>query len=155
MKSLLFILMFCPSFFVELISKSDAEEILGQPVKLSSEKKELKDGMPRNSISYTGLTNDEKTNRSVNLYCIITNYTDVTLAKKAYAEIIKSNMSMPGQTPLQNIGNEAWYHTDNENFCYLLVRKNEHLLAIKVNKLTKKFSFPELKKVVEKIVLGL
>ena len=138
--------------FYKALTKRDAERILGQTVKLTMAKKEKKDDVVKISITYTGLENEAGSNRQVNLHYSLTKYTDLGLATKAYALILKNNMGMPGQTLIKELGDEALYHSDDKNFSLIIVRKNENLLLIKINKQTKKFAKDELLKITEGIV---
>jgi hypothetical protein len=136
-------------------TKIDIEKILGQTARLTEEKKEIKDNLIKRSLTYTSLENEPETNRAVNLHYTLTKYADSTLSKKAYVDILKSNSNLPGQTSLTGIGNEAWYHSDNENFSVIIVRKGDKLLLMKINKMTKKFSLEALKTVTNRIVSAL
>ncbi|MCX2454183.1 hypothetical protein OQX61_23130 [Pedobacter sp. PLR] len=133
-------------------TKIDVEKILGQSAGLTDQKKEIKDNLIKRSLTYTSLENEPETNRTVNLNYILTKYADSTLARNAYDDVLKSNHNMSGQTSLIGIGNEAWYHSDNENFSVIIVRKGDKLLLMKINKMTRKFSMEELKKVTKRIV---
>ena len=53
---------------------------------------------------------------------------------------------MPG------LGDEAYYHSDGENFYFFLVRKKEKMLRLKVNKVTSHSSEAEFKAVTRLIV---
>lgn len=136
-------------------TKVEVEKILGQAASLTDQKKEIKDNFIKRSLTYTCLENELETNRPINLHYILTKYTDSTLARNAYDDILKSNHNMPGQTSLTGFGNQAWYHSDNENFSVIIVRKGDKLLLMKINKMTRKFSKEELKKVTKRITSDL
>ncbi|MES2652573.1 MAG: hypothetical protein V4663_12595 [Bacteroidota bacterium] len=136
-------------------SKQEAEEILGQPIKVNIHKTETNDDVINKRITYAGLQNEPKTNRAVNLSYSLKKYKNAALAKNAYATIIKNNVNMAGQTSINGMGDEANYHTDGENFSLLMVVKGECLLLMKVNKMTNKFSKTALEKAVKRIILTL
>ncbi len=135
--------------------KTDAERILGQAVKLTEDKNETKDMRTKRSLSYTALEKEPGTSRSVNLYYTLTKHPNLLQARNAYSDILKSNTNLPGQSALKGIGDEAWYHTDNENFSVIIVRKADLIMLMKVNKLTKNFSLEALKAVSKRIVSAL
>ena len=169
MKKLLCLFLIIPSILVadknygsynffqplQYLLKPDAEKILGQAVKLSDSSFEKKDDLLRYKCTYTALSNDIKTNRTVNLYYLVEQYSNIALAQKAFATIISGNSNMQGQKQLTNLGDEAFIHTDAENFCLIMVRQKDKILRMKINKLTALASLEELKKVTKKIILKL
>jgi len=50
-----------------------------------------------------------------------------------------------------NLGDEAVYHTDNQNFDLMMVRKGKYVFNIKINSRTSTSSVSELEKIVKKI----
>lgn len=135
-----------------VLTKADAEKIMGEPVALTEEKKELKDGVTKNYITYTALHKEALTNRPIALYSNFQEFKDSDLAKNAYSAITKNNAQMSGHSSVSGIGDEAWYHSDGENFGLIMVRRNEKLLIIKINKTTKTFSREELMSVCRRLM---
>ncbi len=134
-----------------ILTKADAEKIMGEPVTLTEEKKEVKDGIIKNSSTYSAL-HKTSTNSPIALYTNFQEFKDADLAKKAYTAITKSNAQMTGHSSVSGIGDQAWYHTDGVNFGLIMVRKNEKLLIIKVSKTTKTFSRDELMSVCKRLM---
>lgn len=134
------------------ITESEASRILGQTAeRTESTVTEREGGVERFACIFTATTDDPKTRKRGNLYYMLEVYTDSTAAHKTYAEIVASNVHMPGQHTLTNLGREAWEHTDRENFYLVLVRERNMLLRIKINKLTSLTSQKDLKEVVREI----
>jgi hypothetical protein len=129
------------------ISIADAEKILGQPARLADSSKEEKEQVIRYNCTYTALANDPKTNAKGNLYYLLAQYKNVAAAQKAYAAILNSNRGMQGQETLTNIGDEAFFHTDNEHFCLIIFRKQNRIVSMKVNRITSTTSQKELRRI--------
>lgn len=119
------------SVFTRGPAKADAERILGQAAQLTEDKKETSDNRIKRSLSYTALDKEEGTHRPINLHYTLTKYPDSVLARRAYNDILKSNTNLPGQSSLTGIGDEAWYHSDSENFSVIIVRKSDMLMLMK------------------------
>lgn len=134
------------------INQATAERILGQTAKLTKSTSERTSEAMVYKCTYTALTPDPKSNRQVNLYYHFDVYNDVATASKAYRGVLSSNADMPGVKTLENFGDEASFHSDNENFCMIIARKGNKMLRIKLNKLTVKSSPDELQKVAKIII---
>lgn len=136
--------------FLRCVSLEDANKILGQPSRmingLLSERPHL-----TYDCSYRTTGPDPKTNKTGNLYYMLEQFADSTGAKKVYDELIEGNRHNSGQSVL-SLGTQGHFHTDGENFYFLMVRKGSRLLKIKVNKITSLTSEQELKNVASRIV---
>jgi hypothetical protein len=134
------------------LSEAEASRILGQPVeRMESTVAEREGGVERFTCIFTATTEDPKTHKKGNLYYMLEVYADSAAAHKTYTEIVASNVHMPGQHTLANLGREAWEHTDRENFYLVLVRERNMLLRIKINKLTSMTSQKDLQDVVREV----
>lgn len=131
------------------------ESIIGMPAKYLETKKEQRPHVLRETISYTALEKDPRSLQPVNLYYLKENYEDETLAHKTFSEIISGNDGLSGQTSVAGLGDEAWLHSDQRNFSLLVVRKKNHLIRIKINKLPPTYSSKELLAVSRKILSAL
>jgi hypothetical protein len=134
------------------ITEAEASRILGQTAeRIESTVAEREEGVERFTCIFTATTDDPKTHKRGNLYYILEVYPDSAAAHKTYAEIVASNVHMPGQHIPANLGREAWEQTDRENFYLVLVRERNMLLRIKINKLTSLTSQKDLLEVVREI----
>lgn len=134
------------------LSESEAVRILGQPAeRMESTVAEREGGVERFTCIFTATAEDPKTHKKGNLYYMLEVYADSTAAHKTYAEIVASNVHMPGQRVLAHVGREAWEHTDRENFLLVIVRERNMLLRIKINKITSLTSQKDLQDVVREI----
>jgi hypothetical protein len=127
------------------VSIADAEKILGEPARLADSSKEIKGPVTKYNYSYSALASDPKTNATGNLYYTLSQYQNAAAAQKAYAAVINSNRDMPGLDKLTDVGDEAFFHTDNQHFCLIMFRKQNLIFVVKVNRITSKTSVKELK----------
>ena len=166
MKKYIFILMMLSLFgfeernavqknnFFECVSQSDAERILGLPAKETDHLSKQKDGVSRFECTFTATENANAESVS-HLYYIYEQYKSATQAHDVYQGILSANRGMPGQKQLDTLGDEAWLHTDSENFDLLIFRKNNHMVRVKINKITDKTSLPELMNVMSRMAATL
>lgn len=136
-----------------LITKSDAEKILGEPASLISNTVEQKRTVTIYRCTYRILSNPD-TNTTSNLYYLFEEYTNAAYAKKTYSDIVAGNRNASGQKEV-SIGDEGYIHTDGKNFDLIIVRKENKIIRIKINKITKTTSMDELQNVAKKISLKL
>jgi hypothetical protein len=135
------------------LSVADATRILGQPaVQTESATRPPEGGAERFICTYTATMADAKTHKTGHVYYMYEVYRDEALAEGTYQNIVSSNARMPGQRRLDNLGNEAWEHSDGEGFYLIMVRKQNRMIRIKINSLTSKTSLENLKAVVQRVV---
>lgn len=85
---------------------------------------------------------------------MIEDYAEIESAKKTYSGIMESNRKN-GINELKDLGDEAYFHTDNKNFYFILVRKGTKVLRMKVNKITNTTSREAFDSVANKITAAL
>ncbi|MCZ4244845.1 hypothetical protein [Pedobacter punctiformis] len=134
------------------ITQADAEKILGQSAKLTENSSESKNGITKFRCTYTTNITGSKIS---NLYYLLEEFKNITSAQKTYTSILKQNENMPGLKKLNEPGDQAFLHTDNENFLMIIVRKNNKILRLKVNKLTNMTSSKELQNISKAITATL
>lgn len=124
------------------LAKADVEKILGLPVFQT----ESKTSNENNILMYWCSWKSTQEDLNSNLYYIEEEYKNAESADKVFDDIVVSNRNNPGQsTP--DIGDEAWFHSDGTNFVLLMVRKGNKMIRMKVNKLTKDTSVPEMERI--------
>ena len=136
-----------------LITKSDAEKILGEPATLIANTVEQKRTVTIYRCTYRIVSNPD-TNTTSNLYYLYEEYTNTAYAKKTYSDIVSGNRNASGQKEV-SIGDEGYFHTDGKNFDLIIVRKQNKIIRMKVNKITKTTSMEELQNVAKQISLKL
>ena len=135
-----------------LLSKGDAEKILGQPAHLLTSKTETKDSVVNYRCTYTINSKELPAGKESNLYYFLEEYQNKGAAGKSFRNLVTANERMPGFYLLPGYGDEAAIQTDSTNFHLIMVRKSGWILRMKVNKVTRTSSLSELKSVTKKIV---
>ena len=136
----------------KLLTLSDAERIMGEPVKLTCNSFMKKIDTLEYACDYTALSEDRITRKTGKLYFIYEIYAGVAAAHNAYLSIYQANRMHPGVEIVPGLGDEAYYHSDGTNFYFFLVRKNEKMIRLKSNKTTSHSSPEEFKRVIKLIV---
>ena len=137
----------------ECIQKAYAEQILGQSATRVENTSTKEAGVVQYKCTYTCLGNDPATNKTGNLYYMYEEYNSTSLAKQTYDNIVASNQQMSGHSKLNDIGDDAWFHTDQENFYLIIFRKQNKMVRIKINKVTSLTSKEALLRISNSIAL--
>lgn len=136
----------------KVLTLTDAEKIMGERAKLTGNTFIKKGDTLEYKCDYTALSQDAVTGKTGKLYFMYEVYSGVAAAANAYESIYQANSRHEGVEVVGRLGNEAYYHSDRTGFYFLLVRKKEKLLRIKLNKVTSHSSAIEFKKVTKRIV---
>ena len=136
----------------KLLPLSFAEKIMGEPAKLTCNTFVKKGDTLEYKCDYTALSQDEITGKTGKLYFMYEVYSSITAAENAYTSIYQANSGHEGVEIVPGLGDEAYYHSDGANFYFFLVRKNEKMLRLKLNKVTSHSSEAEFKEVTRLIV---
>jgi hypothetical protein len=129
-----------------LFTLSDAEKILGEPAHLTDSALDVS----MYTCTYMANSLDSKSGKTGNIYVMIEDYSEIESAKKTYSGIMEANRKN-GITELNGLGDEAYFHTDHQNFYFILARKGKKMLRMKVNKITSQTSLDEFNRVAKKI----
>jgi hypothetical protein len=124
------------------IEKADAEKILGLPARQTESSTVSENNVVQHKCSWTATKDELKSN----LYYLDEQHNDAAAAHKVFEDIVVGNINNPGHSR-PDIGDEAWLHSDGTNFCFLMVRKGNRIIRLKVNRLTKQTSVDEMKRV--------
>ena len=143
-----------PIHYTDLFNLEDAEKILGERAHLTDSVRKNKNNVWTYNCAYTANLPDSKSGKTGTVYFMIEDYSEIESAKKTYASIMESNKKN-GITMLDDLGDEAYFHTDKQNFYFILVRKGERMFRMKVNKITSTTSLDEFNKVARKITAAL
>jgi hypothetical protein len=136
------------------LTLSDAEKIMGEPAMLTCNTLTFaqRGTMPQYQCTYTALAEDDRTGKTGKLYYLSEVYVAEEVARAAYAEIYNANRSHAGVEIVPGLGDEAYYHSDGENFYFFLVRKNKKMFRLKLNKVTSHSSVESFREVARLIV---
>src|SRR5688572_7193830 len=135
----------------EVFTLWDAALILGEPAVLNDSSTSRKAGVVVFQSSYMAKDLDKVTQKTGNVYFFIEKYEDEADAKKTYTSIKQANEGHEGIKTLNDVGDEAYFHTDNENFYFIMVRRGKYGFRIKVNKITSLTSLEAFNKIASKI----
>ena|SRR5690606_14795034 len=144
-----------PSTSNKCITQQEAEKILGQAAELEESTTEQKKDNFRYKCTFKATKNEPITDRAIRLNYMLEEYTNSDLAKATYTNIKKSNSRLSGLNTLDQIGDEAFCHSDGENFYLLMTRKGSKIVRMKVNKFTREASPVVLQNIVLEIMSSL
>ena len=130
----------------------EAERILGESCQLKESVSSLENGGQKYKSTYVANSTDEKIDKRVALNFMFESYGAEIDAKKTFETFKESNQSYTGFEILANLGDEAFFHTDNKNFYLVIARKGNEMIRLKVNKITAKTSLTELKKIASDVI---
>jgi hypothetical protein len=137
-----------------LFTYADAIAILGEPGHLKDSSSFKTKEVFIYKLSFIAESPDELSGKTGIIYYMIEEYTKSSTAQKKYAEIYEGNKNH-GVKVLTGVGDEAYFHTDNENFYFILARKGARMIRMKVNKVTSKTSLEKFNAVGERIAAAL
>ncbi len=134
-----------------LLTLPYAEKIMGEPAELTCNTFIKKGDTLEYKCDYTAISQDEITGKTGKLYFIYEVYASVTAAENAYTSIYQANSGHEGIEIVTGLGDEAYYHSDGTAFYFFLVRKNEKMFRLKLNKVTSHSSEANFKEVAKLI----
>jgi len=138
-----------------LFTKADAEKILGEPAHLDDSTTIVNKDALQFKSSFIADSNDPKTGKTGGVYYLFERYNSATTAHEVYTSFKEGNQSHEGFSLLQGMGDEAYFHSDGENFHFIIVRMGKNMFRIKVNKITSTTSLDEFNKVAKNITAEL
>jgi len=118
------------------LTLADAERILGEDAHLSETLSYLDGSTKVYTSTYLSNKTDEKSGKTGAIYYMIEEYKNIESARLAYESIRAANEKAMGVVPLSGVGSEAYYHSDGENFLFVLIRNDNFMIRMKVNKIT-------------------
>jgi len=134
----------------KLLTLTDAEKIMGEKLHLTDNSTKKEKGISRYLCGYQANVKDVKSSRTGAIYFLLEQFDQVSSAQKKYTDTKTAN-EHNGIKVLDNLGDEAYFHTDNEHFYFIMVRKEKKVFNIKVNKITSTTSLDNFNQVAKKI----
>ena len=119
-----------------ILTLTDAERMLGEEGHLDEAVSYLDGSTKVYSSKYSSNKQDEKSGKTGTLYFMIEEYENIESARISYESIRASNEKAAGVVPLSGVGSEAYFHSDGENFLFVLIRNENFMIRMKVNKTT-------------------
>lgn len=138
----------------ELFNLNYAEKIMGEPMHLTDSTVKHEGGVLSYLSGYKANSEDKKIGRTGAIYFLFEQFDQIASAHDKYASTKTANEHNGIQT-LDNLGDEAYFHTDGEHFYFIMVRKGGKVFNIKVNKITNTTSLKEFNAVAKKIVANI
>ncbi len=135
-----------------LFTKADAEKIMGEPGHLTDNSIKRNPGVV---IHYDAYAANVEGAKMAHVYFLIEQFDESSAAKNKYASTKKSNEGHDGINTLDSLGDEAYFHSDGENFHFIMVRKGAWLFSMKVSKITATTSVDEFNRVAKRITAEL
>jgi hypothetical protein len=124
------------------ITMDQAQSILGEKCKLIDQTNANDENGHRFSSTYL-----VEENKSKALFYVFESFKNYSLAKIKFIEFYEGNMNKKRFEELDSDGDQAFFLSDNENFALLIIRKNNELIRLKVNKISSTSSKNNLIKV--------
>jgi len=133
-----------------LVTIDDVEKIMGEPLHLSDSATKRAADATTYQCAYKANTEDIKSKKTGAIYFLFEEYGQVSSAQKKYSFIKTANQNH-GIKTLHDLGDEAYFHTDRENFYFVMVRKGARVFNMKVNKITSTTSLDEFNRIAKNI----
>ena len=135
-----------------VLTLHDAEKILGEPADATENNTSTQPNIKATKLTYTAKSATTLKDKAGAIYLLLEEYKLIADAQNKYAFIKASNENSGGFKVLEGVGDEAYFHSDNENFYFIMARKGSKVLTMKVNKITKTSSLDAFKEVSKGIV---
>jgi hypothetical protein len=133
-----------------LVTVDDVEKIMGEPLHLSDSTTKHAADATTYQCAYKANAEDPKSKKTGAIYFLFEEYDQVSSAQKKYSFIKTANQNH-GIKTLHDLGDEAYFHTDSENFYFVMVRKGARVFNMKVNKITSTTSLDEFNRIAKNI----
>jgi len=133
-----------------LFTLSDAEKILGEQAHLTDSSSATKENTFTYQCAYFANVKDLKSEKTGCIYFLVEQYAQLSSAKEKYS-FIKTANENHGIKVLHDTGDEAYFHSDRQNFYFIMVRKGNIVFNMKVNKITGNTSLDEFNRIAKKI----
>jgi hypothetical protein len=138
----------------QLLSQSDAEKILGQPVRLTGDKSERKGDIRQCSCMYTAVAKDPVSGQDINLYFSFEQTEGRPSADQAHQMMASTRSENAHDTVIQDlsgIGDEAFRLGEQPNVHFIMARKGTVVIRLQIKEATQNTSMEELKSFAGKV----
>ena len=135
----------------KLFQLTEAERILGEDAYLNDSSISINKNATVYQCSYIADARDEITGKTGAIYYMVEYFGVLDSAKHIYAFFKKVNQEH-GIKTIDGLGDEAYFHSDNQNFLMIIARKENRVLRMKVNKITSHTSTVEFHTIARDIV---
>ena len=133
----------------EFLTQSDAEKIIGQPVRLIENTSKIEGDVRKSNCTYQGISKDKVSGKDINLYFSLEQQEQNPTVENAQKEFESTYKKIDEPDifvgKLSGIGDEAFVISNPPNFQFMMVRKGAMIFRMKLNKAPKKTSLEEFK----------
>lgn len=136
----------------KLFTLADAEQILGEQTHRTDSSVTSNDSATRYHLTFMANDTDAISGNLGAIYYMGEQYRRIGVAKEKYLSIKNANADHTGVETLPGVGDEAYFHSDGTNFLFIIARKGQFVLTMKLNKTTSKSSRTEFERVAREIV---
>ena len=144
------------SFFqTNFFTESDALAILGESGHLIDSSSKIKEDTLEYRSAYEANSIDQKSGKKGIVYFMIEQYSTISSAQNAYKSIKTANEKHEGVKVLAGLGDEAYFHSDGQNFYFVLLRKEKKMFRIKLNKITNNTTLVNFNLIAKKVAATL
>jgi hypothetical protein len=134
-----------------LLPLSSAEEVMGEKAFITDSSTTVTKDATRFYCGFSGIGKDEKSGNTGKFYFLFEDYKSLEEAKKRYSDTYLANKDHEGIKVANEIGDEAYFHSENSHFYFVMVRKGNKVFDLKVNKVTSKTSAEKFEKLAREI----
>ena len=135
-----------------LLVLSDAEKILGESAYMIDSTSQHNDDVTTTHLAYRANAEDSHSKKTGVVYFLLEEYQDLAEAQKKY-KFIKEANEAHGIEVRKDLGDEAYFYSDRENFYFIIVRKGKKVFNMKVNKITSTTSLDKFNLIAKKVLL--
>src|SRR5262245_2804521 len=121
----------------KLLNKTVAEKILGEASNMKEDSIYHDKDAESYKRAFIALEKEATKERPCSLYFLYEKYKRLADAEKKYS-FIKQAKEKNGIKTLNDLGDEAYFHTDGSHFYFIMVRKGNRVFNMKVNMITSK-----------------
>jgi hypothetical protein len=137
-----------------ILTLADAQAIMGEPMKMADSSQSRQGKRLLYTSAFEPRQAAVNNSRTGNLYYLFEQFGENQEAQKKYASTRAAN-EKNGIEDRLNLGDRAYFHSDNQNFYFIMVLKGNKVVSMKVNKITERTSLDEFNRVAEKIAASL
>lgn len=132
----------------QLLTQANAERILGQSVRLTGDKSELKGEVRQCRCTYTGVSKDPASGQDINLHFSFEqkeNQPSAEQARQVMDTTKSENAHDLSIRDLSGIGDQAFLLGEEPNVHFIMARKGAVVIRLQIKQATEKTSLEELK----------
>lgn len=138
----------------QLLAQSDAERILGQPVRPGQVASELKGNVRQCLCAYAGIAKDKASGQDVSLFFSLEQKEEKPSAEQARQVLESTRQANEHDIVIQElpaIGDEAFLLSNDADSHFIMARKGAIIMRLQIKKAANKDSLDHLKNYAEKI----